>query len=262
MDRAPAHYAAILGASNLTFSLPEAVRWTLASTEGRRELFVAHGPGRSYGLRAGTVFARYVGLSQCALFERLERAVAGEPRPRVHALLTDIGNDLIYSASPALVEKWVAKTMDRLARLGARVAVTALPRDSLRRMPRASYYLFRTLYHPPCRIPYTAMMARVDEMQERLAALCAEREALFLPAPAEWYGLDHLHLKIRKRREAFRFWLGELFGREPSGPAKLGVSPLRLWLQPPSRIWKLALFERQYPQPGLVVGEDARVYLD
>jgi len=256
-------FIAMLGASNLTFSLPAAVRLALGLTEGERTLFLAHGPGRSYALRAGMAWVRFEGLSRCGLFARMAQAAEQGPPPRIHALITDIGNDLIYNVPPEPLLEWVERTLDRLLAQGARVAVTAMPFESLRRIPRPTFYFFRTLYYPCCRVPHADMLRRVETVRTGLEDLCAARGLSLLPAPGEWYGLDRIHLRLRQRHVAYRQWLETLFERQLENPLpQLACSNLKLWRHPPSSRWPWGLRQREHTQLGFPLAPNAHAFFD
>ena len=116
----------LIGASNVTFNLPDI--WRGLSAGQPTQLFVAAGHGRSYGM-PNTVMGRTLpSLLECGLWKTLREF---GPNGQVSALITDIGNDLLYGAEPQTIAGWVAEAADRLIELGCRPALTLLPLDSL-----------------------------------------------------------------------------------------------------------------------------------
>ena len=81
------------------------------------------GHGRSYG-QDSTVFGRKIsGIFPCALWQDLQN----RPTLPTAALVTDIGNDLLYGVPPDQLLEWVERCLDRLAEAGAATIVTQLP---------------------------------------------------------------------------------------------------------------------------------------
>lgn len=210
-------FVALLGASNLTLSLPEAVASARrADPERPLELHVAHGPGRSYGRPAGPLWIRYAPLNRCGLVDAIESA-RPERRAGGRALLTDIGNDILYGAGEHRLLEWVAGLTRRLVRAGLRVALTSLPLESIEALSARRYRLLRPLFFPLHPMPHEEMLDRVRAVQAGLERLARDEGCELLAARREWYGFDHFHIRRSARRAAMEAWVGGR-GREPRAP--------------------------------------------
>src|SRR5579872_6971938 len=82
----------LLGASNVANGFP-----TIVATAGRLlgaplDVLGAFGHGRSYAMRMGILWHELPGIRECGMWPVLE---ARPPAP-TFALLTDVGNDLLY----------------------------------------------------------------------------------------------------------------------------------------------------------------------
>jgi hypothetical protein len=159
------------------------------------EVFVAAGHGRSYGRWSRVLLRGLPAIRDCGLWAALDRGA-----PPTHALVTDIGNDIAYGATPDELAGWVDVCLARLGR-HVRPILTLLPAASLARLPRWQYHVAKTVIFPGRRLPFSVFQARVVEANARLAELVARHDAVVVTPPAEWYGADAIHL-IRRRRSA------------------------------------------------------------
>jgi len=259
MSEDKSNIIALLGASNLYLTTGPALRQLARFLPGPQEVFIARGAGRSYGIKAGWNVVNYVGLSRSGLFDALARAVKKHPHARVYALLTDVGNDLLYGASPKVLVKWVGESMLRLREMGARVAVTAMPAESIGRGGPARYLFFRSLYYYSCRIPREEMIRRIEEVGERLTAFCSEHEISLLPVDADWYSIDRFHLRWGARTSAWSCWLEHFLGRNGEAISSPRGKAFRLWDRQPQRCWSFGV-ERKKEQSGWDYSADARLY--
>jgi hypothetical protein len=164
------------------------------------EIMAAMGHGRSYGQDSRVLGRKISGIFPCALWQDLQNR---PPLPTA-ALVTDVGNDLLYGVPPDQVLNWVAACLDRLSGTGATTVITQLPMDSLERLGEARFQFFRRLFFPKCTLTRTAIRDSASTVNERLIALGKERNTTVIPVPGAWYGLDPIHLKRRVRPRAWR----------------------------------------------------------
>jgi len=203
----PALRAILLGASNLRISLP----WILdrvrrqAGGPGRSvEALVACGHGRSYGTWSRFLFGRRLpGIAGCGLWRELGR----RPPLPTFALVTDIGNDLAYGAGVAATAGWVEACLDRLAApkadAEAEIVMTLLPLARLERLSGLQVRLAAALLFPGREVAWPALLDQARDLDERLRRLGRERGARLVEPAADWYGLDPIHLRRRRRREVW-----------------------------------------------------------
>src|SRR5262249_4226670 len=122
----PRRRVILLGASNLVRSLSTVVETARLTWREPVEIMAAIGHGRSYG-QYSAVFGRKIsGIFPCALWKDLQ---ARAPLPTT-ALVTDVGNDLLYEVPVELIVEWVDGCLEHLAAVNANTVVTQLPMDS------------------------------------------------------------------------------------------------------------------------------------
>jgi hypothetical protein len=195
----PTRRVILLGASNLTMSFPVVVQ-TARQTWGEPvEIMAAMGHGRSFG-QDSRVFARKIsGIFPCALWQDLQN----RPTLPTTALVTDIGNDLLYGVPPDQVMGWVTACLDRLSEAGAATVVTQLPMESLERLGEARFRFFRRLFFPRCTLTKSAIRDAAAAVNDELMALGKTRNLPVIPVSGAWYGFDPIHLRRRVRRHAW-----------------------------------------------------------
>lgn len=233
-----------LGASNLTLGLHTAIATARATFGPDVEFLTALGYGRSYGADSAVAFRRLPGILACGLWRDLERL----PPRRTRALITDVGNDILYGFSAARILSWVEEAADRLLARTSDLTITGLPLGSIDRLSPAAFLFFRSVFFPPCRLSRDTVVGVAEEVDAGLKHLALERKARLVPPDPSWYALDPIHLRPRVWRSA---WREILKGDGEAAPAA-AFSPLE-WagfhLLPPHRRW-LAGLERRHEQTG------------
>ena len=122
----PAVAVVVLGASNVSRGLCRLSAVSRARAGGAADLFVAAGHGRSYGVNSRVALRRLPSILGSGLWRGLDRERAARPDGVAWplALVTDIGNDLLYGFTVDPVAAWVRESVCRLNDRGASVAVT------------------------------------------------------------------------------------------------------------------------------------------
>lgn len=250
------HYIVLLGASNLFFSSSIVLRRVLASYQDEMHIFMAHGSGRSYGLNAGNPLHRYVGISKCGLWTHLEASLKEKPGP-LYVLLTDVGNDVLYTQGSKLPLRWVHQIIERLSALGARILVTSMPLASIQRLKMWQFALIRRLFFPGRSASMIEVIDWVKEIQHELEHASKTPGIMLGASEPHWYGMDHFHIKMSQRANVFDYWLNQLLGfsAQPTVPL-----PLRPALLPLAHYWRFGQL-CQHEQVGYSLRENASLYL-
>jgi len=255
---APVARVVLLGASNLTRALPRAVALARLRVGSPADFLIAAGHGRSYGRRSRVLIRSLPAILECGLWDSL-------PNPpsttgKCFALISDIGNDIVYGESPATIAEWIERCLDRLAGAmhSCEIAVSALPLESLRAMSPRRFAVVKGLLFPRHALTHGQAMARIEELHERLIDLARRRRAALIQCPGAWYGLDPIHIR---RQSMGRAWAAML-GCEDRGaaPGLSWVESTRLSFQTPQRWW-LAGRERGRPQPAATLADGSRISL-
>src|SRR4051794_9444408 len=195
----PTRRVILLGASNLTRSFPTVVATVRHTWSEPVEIMAAMGHGRSYGQESLFLGKKISGIFPCALWQDLQSRL---PLPTA-ALVTDIGNDILYGISPELMLDWVDRCLDRLAELDATIVVTQMPSDSIERLGERRFQFFRRMFFPRSKLSLTDARTLVREINERLVSMGQMRKIPVISASASWYGFDPIHLKWNMKRHAW-----------------------------------------------------------
>jgi hypothetical protein len=186
----PVKRVVLLGASNLSRGLPTAVRSAQQLLGSPLEILVAMGHGRSYGQDSSFFGKKICGILQSHLWEHLEQ----NNRAPTYALITDVGNDILYGVSVETILQWVAESIVRLQQQEAQVVLTDLPIGVIRRLGKVRFLLFRTLLFPACRLSLETIIGRAEALSQALWVLAKERNVPIIKAKSKWYGLDPIHV--------------------------------------------------------------------
>jgi hypothetical protein len=193
----------LLGASNLAIAFPQIVRQLSAGLAGPLEIFGAFGHGRSYCKWSRVLFRRLPGIDRCGLWADLERAARERPT-RTLALVTDIGNELIYGSSSEVLERHLAECLNALVPHRPELVITRVPLASVERLSALRYHSTRAIFFPKTRVSWPAMLERARETDRALADLANRFGARLIEQPLAWYGFDPIHIRYRRRAEAWR----------------------------------------------------------
>ena len=239
----PPRRAVILGASNVTRSIATVVETACRAWGRPLDVMAAAGLGRSYGMRSSVLGRSLPGILECGLWP----ALASRPGVPTAALITDIGNDLFYGASPETIAGWVEECCQRLAAVEARLAMTRLPVCNVGRIAAWQFAVFRTLSYPGCRTSLAEMTRQACELDERVAEVARRYGCRLIEPERGWYGFDPVHITPLQAGGAWQAILGGWQELASQRPAKLS---LRRWVylnaRVPEQRW---LFGRQQQRP-------------
>ena len=244
-----------VGASNLTRGF-HAIVATARSVWGPDvEVLAALGHGRSYGSPSTFLARSLPGILQSGLWRQLE----SQPPAATRALVTDVGNDIMYGCPPAQILEWVDECVARLQRTTPDVVMTGLPHAATGGLPRGQYLLFRSVFFPRCRLALDETMRIGAEVDDGLQQIAASRGASFVRLKPEWYGLDPIHIRPGMWREA---WQEILCGEHQTVAGRRATrrEALRLYCLLPEQASFLGR-ERRTPQRGVALRRGGRVWL-
>src|SRR4051812_7449715 len=243
----PTRRVILLGASNLTRSFPTVVATVRQTWSEPVEIMAAMGHGRSYGQDSLFFGKKFSGIFPCAFWKYLQR----RPPLQTSALVTDIGNDILYGISPELMLDWVERCLDRLAAVGATIVVTQMPADSIERLGERRFQFFRRMFFPRSKLSLADARRLVREINERLVSIGETRKIPVISASATWYGFDPINVKWNMKRHAWPALLAAWRAiDEPFvlNPSSLSVAAYLAGLEP--REYSLFGFPRHVAQPN------------
>lgn len=187
----------LLGASNLTRGLSIVFETARLRFGSPIDAIASLGHGRSYGSWSRVIVRSLPGILECGLWSAVNNISPSEPRARPVAVITDIGNDIIYGRSPQEILQWVSAAVERLNALNAEIVITALPIAAIQRVPRWQAQLVKMVTYPGKGPDIEAAIAAAINVDQRIRALAGERELHLVEQQTDWYGFDPIH--IRKR---------------------------------------------------------------
>jgi hypothetical protein len=215
----PARRVILLGASNLRRSFATVVAAARGTWNEPVEIMAAMGHGRSYGQDSNVLGRKISGIFPCALWQDLQR----RPALPTAALVTDVGNDLLYGISPQRIVEWVAGCLDRLTDVGASSVITQLPVESVEQLTEARFRVFRSILFPRSAITLREAKQLTRVLNRALLELGESRKIPVISVSKSWYGFDSIHLKRRVWRTAWptmlATWRSELGPVEISRPS-------------------------------------------
>jgi hypothetical protein len=241
-----------LGASNLTRGFHTVVTTARAVWGPDVHVLAALGHGRSYGASSRVLFRTLPAVLDCGLWSRLETRSPGATR----ALVTDVGNDILYGFPADQVLAWVEEAVVRLQRLTPDITVTDLPLAGIRRLSSAKFLLFRSIFVPSCRLSLTQVIESAERVNAGLGALTSARGLRLCRLNADWYGFDPIHIRPSLWRTAWQ----EILGAPTPVDAGTWWEGWQLYFRPPERQW-LCGIERFAPQSGVALASGAHVSL-
>lgn len=243
----PRRRVILLGASNLARGVSMVVETARGIFPPPLEIVAAMGLGRSYGMTSSVLGRQLPGICQCGLWRALDEL---PPAPTA-ALLTDVGNDLLYEASVASAAGWVERCLDRLAREGCRVVMTGLPLESVGGISERQFRVLRGLLFPRCGLSLACLLDRANALDSRLLEMAAAREIRFIRPDRDWFGWDRIHVRRRHWAVAWRDILAAWSDEEQHPPPARGSLLRSIYLRslPPEarRLWS---FEQRRRQPS------------
>lgn len=193
----PGRPVILLGASNLTRDFPLILRLLQSALEARCEIFTALGHGRSYGTWSRLLYRALPGITRCHLWDALPQPDSGAEQPL--ALLTDIGNDLIYGQSVDSIFGWVELSLQKLSAINARVTITLLPEESLAQLSSLRFEMTRRLFFPRNPASLSDLIRKVSELNQRLSLLADNQQIKVIKPARNWYGFDPIHYRYSQR---------------------------------------------------------------
>jgi hypothetical protein len=216
----------VLGASNVTRGISTIVETAQLALGGPIDLYAAFGHGRSLGL-----YTRVLGRGLCSLLDAgLWRALADRPVPDASfALVTDVGNDLMYEVKPEIICRWVEKILEKCQSVARRVVVTELPLASIERLGPRRFAILRSIIFPRSRLTLADARIRAIEINDAVHRAAAQYGATVVSHDGSWYGLDPIHVR---RVDFSRAWSQVLrsWNADENQAAKARGS-LRRWIQ-------------------------------
>ena len=202
----------LIGASNVTIAFPRLVSGLAHAVGDPLQIWGIHGHGRSYGGWSRVLGRSLPGITDSRFWDAWQPAEDGV-RPR--AVLTDIGNDILYGHDSDRILEWVETCLERLQSLDADTVMTRLPLASLKSLSPIRFALARRILFPSCNLSLARISQQAHELDAGVIAL-ADKYSIPLTKPeGNWYGIDPIHIRGRFMEPAWQKILGKWFSTDP-----------------------------------------------
>ena len=141
-----------LGASNLSRGLSRLVTICRRCTAKPIDLFAGTGHGRSYGANSRIWNRRLPSILGSGLWRSLDRNSASDDLNSTTrlAVITDIGNDLLYGFSVEQIAAWIEEVVLRLQQRGFQIVITQLPIESIQAVGTLRFHILKSIFVPGC----------------------------------------------------------------------------------------------------------------
>ncbi len=192
-DPSSSRRVVLLGASNLTRGISTVVETSQRALGQPLEFLVAMGHGRSYGVESCVFGKKISGIFSCGLWP----ALAAPSRCTTSALITDIGNDILYGMPVQQIVTWVEACVNRLRDADAEIILTQLPLDRARRITPWQFRIMRSLLYPRNRQTLDHVVGQTRELAEQLCELAEKQQITLIPVNYAWFGFDPIHIRRR-----------------------------------------------------------------
>jgi hypothetical protein len=248
----------LLGASNVVLGWRTIFPLARSLAGEPIDIWGAFGHGRSYGIKSRVLGRSLPGIATCGLWPNL----AGSPARQTVAVVTDLGNDLLYGVDVPQIIGWVNWCVERLREQNARVVITRLPLASVRRLSPARFRFMRSVLFPRSEMTLTTVIRLAEELDAALVELATRFGIAVVEPRPEWYGFDPIHVLRRQRHAAWSEIIGRGFGRSDFVLPAAASPPRmpRLWQLAPERRGVFGV-ETTRTQPVVELADGGRVFL-
>ncbi|MCA9217992.1 MAG: hypothetical protein KDB27_33205, partial [Planctomycetales bacterium] len=218
------------------------------------DFYFAH--GRSYGLHSTVGCWTYPPITSCGIW----KAIPQDRRDTTFALITDVGNDILYNAQPEEIDRWVREAVLNLSPICSRIAITEIPLESVIGLGTVRFTLLRSIIFPKCRLNLKKVLDQAALLNELLKQTAKDSETLLLRPALDWYGVDPIHIKSAAKRVAWRNYIGRLVEGNRLHCDSENNEKLRLFLGLRPRSWRTFGLQRNAQQPDLVLCDGSQLH--
>jgi hypothetical protein len=180
----------LLGASNLSRGCFAFARHMKACLHPQKvEVLIASGPGRAYHASGGLLNVAYPPICTSDIFEVAKNK--SESGYQVVALVTDIGNDIMYGVSAEQVIETVQQIFERLQSMNSEIFYTTLPvAFEEKKVHPIWFYILRSVLLPFSKVSYDEATAGIIEVNQFLKEC---RYGHLIPDMNRYLGIDKIH---------------------------------------------------------------------
>jgi len=258
-----------LGASNLSRGLSRLVTICRRCTSKPIDFFAGAGHGRSYGANSRIWNRRLPSILGSGLWRSLDRysgSNALNSTTRL-AVITDIGNDLLYGFSVEQIAAWIEEIVFRLQQRGFYVVITQLPIQSIQSVGSLRFHILKSIFVPGCQQSLEAIKDQSLQINNKIVSLSKSHHVTILRQPGSWYGIDAIHVKrscLNKLWQRVVDCWPEISQEQHAMRGVHGFSGWQEWLRlgaASAEVRSLSGLMLFTPQPVLQLADTTRIYL-
>jgi len=164
------------------------------------EILHALGPGRGYSAEGGIFNITYPPIGSSGILESAKRRK--EKARKVIALITDIGNDIMYGVPAPEITACLGTLLQKLNALEAEVFIHPIPLDFSKDVSERQFRILRSIFYPHSRIDYLKAKEAVALVNGFLRDRAGGRIHL-LPSAKDFCGVDKIHYSIFRSHKAW-----------------------------------------------------------
>ena len=218
-----------LGASNLSRSFYGLKRCITRCLFPRPVSFIhALGPGRGYISQGGILNITYPPILQCDILKAAYKQ--RKINHKVVALITDIGNDIMYGVSVEEIIGGLQSLFDTLTELEASIFVTSIPVDLKKDIGGFYFRILRRVFFPNSPVEHY-QASKAIEVINNFITQSLNKNIIAINEMKQFCGIDKIHYSLFKSRSAWSHIASNLTDPlDANAPPKLNVSELVLSL--------------------------------
>ena len=200
----------LLGASNLARAHHAIVNHLHKEIwQHQVEFLSAMGPGRAYCAAGGMLHVRYPAIESCGVLEAISQRA--QSPCRIIALVTDIGNDIMYGVSADDIVCCLGRLFDELRALNANVIATTIHVDLESDVSEYQFLVLRTLFFPRSSVTYREAAAAIRRINSFLGE--QEDDTFHIVKDMKRYvGRDKIHYTLLKSHLGWTQLIAEILG--------------------------------------------------
>ena len=153
----------LLGASNLArghYSLTRCIKRNLGSRPVA--FFNALGPGRAYCAFGGVVGVTYPPIGSSQIFSEV-KGQSQEARRKI-ALITDLGNDIMYGVQAEKIIAEIRAILERLENMDADALITPIPATLIPQLTPSAFGFLKAVFFPRSKVNRIEAIAAIKKI--------------------------------------------------------------------------------------------------
>ncbi len=191
----------LLGASNLSRSF-HGLKYCIKRCIFPRPAIFLHamGPGRGYISGGGILNVVYSPILESGIFEVSRRKRI--ENQQVVALITDIGNDIMYDISSEKIIGGLQYLFNILGEFESNIFITSIPVDLENDVNELLFYIIRQVYFPKSPIKYSQALNSVKAINTFILK-SSNQNISVINDLKPFCGIDKIHYSIFKSKSAW-----------------------------------------------------------